>query len=334
MAFGSRIITICLNPAIDRVVQVPQIQGGAHVIGRTLLRQPAGKAVNVSRSLAKLGSSSTLIGFIGHHEQPWFTQTLQAMQPGRITCHWLPLPQPTRESITLIDTTSHRDMHIREAGFSLTATDWQTLVDTLLQQVTPGDIITFAGSPPQGISPSQLLKLCDQMSQRRAHLVIDMSGPTLTELLHHPPSGLLLVKPNLSEFAHAIGQPTLTLQQLPDAMCSYTSTIPWLIVSLGSQGVMAAHQGKIWRGQLTLDPSQVVDTVGCGDAMLAGCLQVLTQLAIPDTPVTPTVLLTTALSVAAANATVAGAGNFDPAFAHQLQSRCMIESLPVGQPGS
>ncbi len=331
MTAAKRIITVCLNPAIDRAVQVPNIQPGAHVIGRTLLRQPAGKAVNVSRSLAKLGSSSTLIGFVGQHEQPWFTQTLHTMQPGRITCHWLPLPQPTRESITLIDTTSNRDMHIREPGFTLTPADWQTLVDTLLHHVTPGPnpgcLIAFAGSPPQGVTPSQLLELCDQLSQRHARLVIDMSGPMLTELLHTPPAGAFLIKPNLSELAHALGKPSLALHDLPQILQPYAKTIPWLIVSLGSQGVIAAHEGRIWRGHLHLDPSQVVDTVGCGDAMLAGCLHALTQ---PD--ITPTALLTAALSVATANAAVAGAGNFDPAFAEHLQSHCRIESLPLGQP--
>ncbi|NJL32270.1 MAG: hypothetical protein HC898_12000, partial [Phycisphaerales bacterium] len=149
MALPIKIICICLNPTIDRVLRVPEIQGGAHVLGETLLRQPAGKAVNVCRSLARLGSDSMVLGFVGQNEVNWFTHELTAMQPGRIHCRWLPLAQPTRESVTLIAADTGLDMHIREPGFTLTAEHWGQLEHALLGVVQPGDLCAFAGSPPR-----------------------------------------------------------------------------------------------------------------------------------------------------------------------------------------
>ncbi|NJL32193.1 MAG: hypothetical protein HC898_11555 [Phycisphaerales bacterium] len=135
----------------------------------------------------------------------------------------------------------------------------------------------------------------------------------------------MLLKPNLSEFAQAIDQPWLTLDLLPDQLRHWGQHIPMLMVSLGQQGLMLSHQGSLWNGQVDMDQHQVIDTVGCGDAMLAGCLMQLSR-SPHDIPL----LITTALSVATANATVVGAGNFDPQFAQSLAPACQVKILPFG----
>ena len=306
-------------------MRVPEIRGGAHVLGRTLLHQPAGKAVNVSRCLARMGCDNRLVGFVGHHEQAWFTQYLHAMKPGRIDCHWLALPQATRESITLIDTATDQDMHIREAGFTLDAGHWQQLGDCLLHGLSPDDWIVLAGSPPSGISTEQILELLGAIGEKGAQSVVDTSGPVLTAVLRRPLVGLQLVKPNLHEFAQAIDQPDLTFDTLPKAVLAAATHIPWLLVSLGKQGVMVRHRGKLWHGWLPMRQHQVVDTVGCGDAMLAGCLRELLQ-----PPCDVHRLITTGLAAASANATVAGAGNFENHQLLTLAGLCRIKTVSVG----
>ena len=61
----SKIVTVTLNPTIDRVIEVAGLTPGDHQIGKTLLRSPGGKGVNVSRVLDAMGVSSTMTGFFG-----------------------------------------------------------------------------------------------------------------------------------------------------------------------------------------------------------------------------------------------------------------------------
>ena len=59
MTDSQNIITVTLNPTIDRVIEVDNLAIGEHLVGRTVLRTPGGKGVNVSRVLAaRHGSQS------------------------------------------------------------------------------------------------------------------------------------------------------------------------------------------------------------------------------------------------------------------------------------
>ena len=59
------IITVTLNPTIDRIIEVPGFMLGGHQHGRLRIREPAGKAVNVSRALSELGITSSAVGWVG-----------------------------------------------------------------------------------------------------------------------------------------------------------------------------------------------------------------------------------------------------------------------------
>jgi len=59
------IICVALNPCWDRTLEVAGLEVGKHLRGRLLSVQAAGKAVNVARLLAALGTPSVLTGFVG-----------------------------------------------------------------------------------------------------------------------------------------------------------------------------------------------------------------------------------------------------------------------------
>jgi fructose-1-phosphate kinase PfkB-like protein len=77
------VITVNLSTAIDRVLEVPDFRIGGHARVRQISRYPAGKAINVSRALARLGRTSIATGFVGQHEQDHFDRFLRSMSPGR-----------------------------------------------------------------------------------------------------------------------------------------------------------------------------------------------------------------------------------------------------------
>lgn len=57
------IYTVTLNPSIDYVVEVEELQlGGLNRMTRDL-KFPGGKGINVSRVLGQLGAENTALGF-------------------------------------------------------------------------------------------------------------------------------------------------------------------------------------------------------------------------------------------------------------------------------
>jgi fructose-1-phosphate kinase PfkB-like protein len=59
------IITIGLSPAWDRTIEVAGIEWGEHKIVSSQKIIPAGKALNINRSLAQMGIKSIAAGLWG-----------------------------------------------------------------------------------------------------------------------------------------------------------------------------------------------------------------------------------------------------------------------------
>ena len=59
------IVTLTLNPAIDRYVKVKQISRIDVTRVLEVRKDPAGKGINVSKVIKKLGGKSIATGFIG-----------------------------------------------------------------------------------------------------------------------------------------------------------------------------------------------------------------------------------------------------------------------------
>src|SRR5512135_1158324 len=96
----ARIIVVSLNPAVDRVIEVPGFTLGAHQTGREIRRLAAGKGMNVAHVLSRLGVPSVATGFLGEQNRAIFADALKA---DGVADEFLTLPGRTRENITITD---------------------------------------------------------------------------------------------------------------------------------------------------------------------------------------------------------------------------------------
>lgn len=282
------VITINLNTAVDRVIEVPNLEIGAHAKGKQLSRFPAGKAINVSRALAKVNCNSVATGFVGQGESSQFEQYLKDTGPGRIICQLLSVRGQTRENITLIDPVHHTDTHIRDEGFEVTDADFHRMMSKLGLLARPNAIMVFSGSLPRGMDVSKFNMLLMMAMSGGAKVVLDTGGDILGKLVgidpQAPPSPdtpglepednpLWLVKPNRQELAEMLGKKDLqTDREIVEAGLLLAQRVRWVVVTLGSQGAWLIQGKNAWRGTVDIDQSRIVNTVGCGDSMIAGLL--------------------------------------------------------------
>ncbi|MCC7204606.1 MAG: hypothetical protein IT441_05970 [Phycisphaeraceae bacterium] len=327
------IITVNLNTAIDRVLEVPGLALGAHLAGKRLSRYPAGKGINVTRALATLGRASVATGFVGEAELQDFEEFLDETSHRKAICQLLSVRGRTRENITLIDPQAHTDIHVREEGFEVTRRDLVRMRSKIGLLARPGTLVIFSGSIPQGMTAEDLRPLIHAASAGGAALALDLGGELARETVKElsaptsasPPQGSWMIKPNAQELVEMLGVPaTNDRQQLLGLAEKLLDRVTWVALTLGAEGAMLIGREGVWSGRLSIpaeDGEAALHTVGCGDCMLAGLVDAA------STGAEPADMLRRGLACATANTLLPGAATFDLNQVQKLEPLAQIEKL-------
>jgi len=263
---AAKVLTVALNPAIDRGIEVPDFTIGAHQIGRQVFRRAAGKAINVARVLDTLNVSVSVTGFVGRRRQGYFEKQLDGEN---LSCQLFALDGRTRENITIMDPQNKVDTHIRDRGFIVEPSDLAKLGKKLALLSRKDLVVCFSGSLPQGVSPEQLVELLYICQAQGASVCLDSGGSVLGAC-----AGLKLhlIKPNFLELSEMLGRQVTGEDDVLAAADRLRQAADIALVTCGSEGGYLLCDRGLWRGKVTIDPGQVKNTVGCGDAMLGGFL--------------------------------------------------------------
>jgi 1-phosphofructokinase family hexose kinase len=259
-------IAVSLNPSIDRGIEVPNFTIGAHQQGRHLFRRPAGKGVNLARTLGALHIPTMLIGFIGKRQQEYFERYINN---DFVSCQLFAAEGKTRENITILDPENKVETHIRDQGFEITLADINKLRKKLALLAKPDTIVAFSGSLPPGMNTEDFLELVQICQIQEAHVCVDCSGSALKACL---PLGLWMIKPNREELGELLGREIGDEAQIVTAGEELKKRITVALISLGAEGACLFSPQGNFRGKIDIDPAKIKNTVGAGDAMLAGFL--------------------------------------------------------------
>jgi len=134
-----------------------------------------------------------------------------------------------------------------------------------IETVNQDDWVMLSGSTIPNFTDQDIRRLCHLIKKRQAKLVLDMEALTLSQLAQLQPD---LIKPNLYEFS------LLCEDEINDHNLSkYIHTVLQqqvgaVLLSMGAKGAVYADAKQMLK--LTHPSINAVNTVGCGDAMLAG----------------------------------------------------------------
>jgi 1-phosphofructokinase len=288
------ILTIGFNPAIDRVLECPDFHIGGHQQAVQIARLAAGKAANVNRALAQLGTDSIATGFVGADELEFFHDQLLSAGPGRILCRFVEVGGKTRENITILDPKRSVETHLRDKGFSVTPAEAVFLQQKIAHELKPGDVAVFAGSLCAGLDAEFFGKLLDQAGATGARVAVDSSGEPLRAAGSHK---MWLLKPNLEEFRQLIGvEVPNAAAALRDAATPLLNHIQNILITRGPMGAVLLTENATYSARITTKDT-ARRTVGCGDHLLAGFVSEI--VAGRDMPTA----LATAVACATARAT-------------------------------
>jgi 1-phosphofructokinase len=258
------IVTLTLNPSLDRTVEVPALARGSVTRVSSARLDPGGKGVNVARALLANGVDARAVlpvgGPVGH-------QLVELLDDEGVAMNAVPVAAATRSNLTISEPDG-TVTKINEAGEPLTAAEVDQLADAVTGLAGPGDWAVLSGSVPAGVDVDVYARLTRRFTAAGIEVAVDTSGPAL---LHAIDAGPALVKPNRDEVAEALGRAVDSIADAVDAAQRVRKAgARTVLVSLGPDGAVLAGDGGVWRGECPVAERR--STVGAGDCLLAGFL--------------------------------------------------------------
>jgi 1-phosphofructokinase len=258
------ILTLTLNPSLDRTIEVGSLTRGAVIRAAAAHLDPGGKGVNVSRALlANQVRSCAVIPFGGDEGR----QLVGLLSAEGIDMIPVPVDGATRSNVTLAEPDG-TVTKLNEPGTALTPAELDTLASAVLDAAESADWVVASGSLPPGVPVDVYAGLCRRFAAAGIETAIDTSGPALVAAVAAGPT---LVKPNREELAEATGTPIACLGDVIDAAEKLRAMgARSVLTSLGADGALLMEDDRVWYGQCPVEEPR--SSVGAGDAMLAGFL--------------------------------------------------------------
>ena len=256
------IITVTLNPAIDKTVTISNFTAGEVNRIETLRSDVGGKGINVSKCLKELGCESTAAAFWGG--EAGRSGEAQLQQSG---VESLPvfIGGTTRTNMKIIDPEQGTNTDINEPGPQISPEELEQLIQKLDEKLNQGDILVLAGSIPAGISPDIYKELTIRYKEKGVKVFLDADGESFAEGIKASP---YLIKPNIDELSRYAGEKITDIRGILKAVKPLLqSGIEKIVVSMGAQGAVFIQKGRILIASSLNVP--VLSTVGAGDSMVA-----------------------------------------------------------------
>ncbi len=255
--------TLTLNPALDYVVKLSELNMGHTNRSEAESFRFGGKGINVSYILTQLGVENVALGFIAG-----FTgeQLRRLVSQNGIKTDFICLKNSeTRVNVKI---KGEYETEINASGPEIGEQDLELLFRKI-DGLKSGDTLVLSGSVPKSVPDGIYEQIMQRLCNKCVRFVVDASKDVLLKSLKYKP---FLIKPNIDELRETVGAELKTDDEI--------ITAAEYLKSCGAQNVLISRGDK---GALLLDKRGFVhnapalnitpiDTIGAGDSMVAGFL--------------------------------------------------------------
>lgn len=198
MDASAPIVTLTPNPALDLTWRVAQLLPGESHRVETGIGRAGGKGLNVARVLTQQGYPVVAVCTSGGTTGAEFVAELGMSQVPHVV---IPVAEPTRRSIALVDETSGVATILNERGSGLAQGEIDTLFARTRAHAAESRVVVISGSLPPGLDPALVADLVRELTARGVITIVDTSGPAMLAAAR---AGAV-VKPNRDELVEATG---------------------------------------------------------------------------------------------------------------------------------
>lgn len=255
------VYTVTFNPALDYVMNLKGLSTADINRADSEELYYGGKGINVSAILSRLGIPNTALGFAAG-----FTgkKLKEMMDADGISNMFLELDSGfTRINVKL---KYGEELDINASGPKIPAEKVDRLLEKL-RELKSGDYLVLAGSVPSSLPDDLYSKILEMLHGKGVKAVVDTTGNQLLNVLKYKP---FLIKPNHHELGEIFG----TEMDSAEKITVYAGKLREMgavnvLVSRGGDGaVLVDGQGAVHNAAAV--EGKLVNSVGCGDSMVAG----------------------------------------------------------------
>lgn len=267
------ILTVTLNPAIDRTIWVESLRPGELHRVRTSQSDAAGKGINVSKALKGWGGETEVVAALGGETGGLIQRSLEA---DGLSGAFVTIMGESRINTKVVEGPTGRLTEFNEVGPQLTPADLDAVVGAVTGRLDDASWLVLSGSLPQGTPTDTYRRLIGAAREKRPGIpvALDSSEEALRHGIGAAPS---LIKPNQDEMEELLGRP---LGDKPGEWKKAVDEVKAMgvdrvVLSLAAEGALfAADEGCFWAKS---KPVKVASPTGCGDTLLAATLFALTR---------------------------------------------------------
>ncbi len=314
------IITVTLNTAIDKTLEVPNFRIGRRHRSVDQTTMPGGKGVNVARAIKRLGRPVIATGFAGGATG---TRIVEALTAESVLTDFVRIGEESRTNTAVLDPTTGIQTEINERGPAVTEREMELFRDKLLYLAQGADICVFAGSLPRAVDPDIYGSLIKELRKLGVTTIVDTDGEPLRHAVRAEPD---VVSPNVIEAEELVGHEFNDDEDRTLAVAEIVQQGAREAIMTVPDGVFAQvtteNGPQLYR--VRVEQQEARAAVGSGDAFLAG------YVACRYTGGNPEECLRLGVACGAESTQHFGAGVIDPHAVERLLGA--VEAIPVSLP--
>lgn len=267
----SSIVTLTMNPAIDKNTSVERVVAEDKLRCDAPRREPGGGGINVARAIRRLGGDSKATYMAGGPPGDILQSLLDEEDLSQIP---IPISEWTRENLIVYETSTDRQFRFGMPGPEITFEEITRCLDILRDLDPPPEYLVASGSLPPGAPDDTYARIAETAQALGAQPILDTSGTALREAVK---AEWFLLKPNLRELEHLADTTLKTERQRIDAAREFIdqgwSTV--MVLSMGASGALLITTDQVEHIRSPTVP--IKSRVGAGDSMVGGLTLALTR---------------------------------------------------------
>jgi 1-phosphofructokinase family hexose kinase len=263
------ILTLTVNPAVDRIITVDRLvfEARAYILSTT--EAAGGRGVNAARVLKNFGAKVVAIlpsgGEVG--------KTLEEkLGHDDFEADVVPIAANVRTNLAITDKQG-LSVKLNEQGPPISKSELKAILKTVEHRLQSASWLMLCGSLPPTVDRHFYSLLIESANSHGVQTLLDADGDAL---LHAIEAGPSLTSPNQSEAERLLNRPLITRTHFIDAAKHVRAMgAKSVLLSLGSRGAIGASPA----GLIEVIPPRIeaLCPIGAGDALAAATVWALAQ---------------------------------------------------------
>jgi 1-phosphofructokinase/tagatose 6-phosphate kinase len=260
------IITVTLNAALDKTLEVPNFTPGRRHRTVAQTTMPGGKGVNVARSIKRLGQPVIATGLAGGATGH---RIVDALNDEAILNAFVRIGEESRTNMAVLDPTTGMQTEVNERGPAVTPAELEMFREKLLYLAKGASICVFAGSLPHDVDTDIYAGLIRDVRRLGVTTMIDTDGEALRLAVRAEPD---IVSPNELEAEELVGHEFNDEDDRAQAVVEMTRIGASEAIMTAPDGCYAQvlEDGFPALYRVRVAEQEARSTIGSGDAFLAG----------------------------------------------------------------